>query len=59
MSRKRPTLAQGSIYLRNDWWWCNYVAGGVRRRESCKTNDPDEALASYTVARADSPPANT
>ena len=45
MPRKRPVLGQGSIYLRNDWWWCNYVAGGVRRRESCKTKDREEALA--------------
>jgi integrase len=45
MSRKRATLGQGSIYLRNGWWWCNYVAGGVRRRESCKTKNRDEALA--------------
>lgn len=45
MPRKRPALGQESIYLRNDWWWCNYVAGGVRRRESCKTKDREEALA--------------
>jgi hypothetical protein len=45
MSRKRATVGQGSIYLRNGWWWCNYVAGGVRRRESCKTKNRDEALA--------------
>ena len=45
MSRKRGTLGQGSIYLRNGWWWCNYVAGGVRRRESCKTKNREEALA--------------
>ena len=45
MSRKRVTLGQGSIDLRNGWWWCNYVAGGVRRRESCKTKNREEALA--------------
>jgi len=45
MSRKQAIPGQGSIYLRNGWWWCNYVAGGVRRRESCKTKNRDEALA--------------
>jgi integrase len=45
MSRKRGTLGQGSIYPRNGWWWCNYVAGGVRRREPCKTKNREEALA--------------
>lgn len=45
MSGKRVTLGHGSIYLRNGWWWCNYVAGGVRRRESCKTKNREEALA--------------
>ncbi len=45
MSRKRGILGQGSIYLRNGWWWCNFVAGGVRRRESCNTKNREEALA--------------
>ena len=45
MSRKRGTLGQGSIYLRNGWWWCNFSAGGVRKRESCNTKNRDEALA--------------
>ena len=45
MSRRRVTVDQGSIYLRNGWWWCNFVSGGVRRRESCKTKNRDEALA--------------
>lgn len=45
MAIRRGTLGQGSIYLRNGWWWCNYVAGGVRRRESCKTKNREEALA--------------
>ncbi len=45
MGRKKTILGQGSIYQRNGWWWCNYVAGGVRRRESCKTKSREEALA--------------
>jgi len=45
MPRKRRTLGQGSIYLRNGWWWCDFTAGGVRRRESCDTRDRDQALA--------------
>jgi len=45
MPRKRKTLGQGSIYLRNGWWWCDFTAGGVRRRESCDTRDRDQALA--------------
>lgn len=45
MARKRKILGQGSIYLRNGWWWCDFTAGGVRRRESCETKDRDEALA--------------
>ena len=44
MGRKKITLGQGSIYQRNGWWWCNYVAGGVRRREPCKTKIREEAL---------------
>ena len=44
MARKRSTLGQGSIYLRNGWWWCDFSADGVRRRESCETKDRDEAL---------------
>ena len=42
---RRKILGQGSIYLRNGWWWCDFTAGGVRRRESCETKDRDEALA--------------
>ncbi|HYI92574.1 MAG TPA: site-specific integrase [Bryobacteraceae bacterium] len=45
MTTRRGTLGQGSIYLRNGWWWCNYVAAGARKRESCKTKNRDEALA--------------
>jgi integrase len=45
MGRNRKILGQGSIYLRNGWWWCDFTAGGVRRRESCETKDRDEALA--------------
>ena len=44
MPAKRKIAGQGSIYLRNGWWWCDYTAGGVRRRESCHTRDRDEAL---------------
>lgn len=44
MSAKRKIAGQGSIYLRNGWWWCDYTAGGVRRRESCKTKNREEAL---------------
>src|SRR5919205_3171470 len=44
MPRKRKTHGQGSVYLRNGWWWCSYSAGGVRRRESCETQDREEAL---------------
>jgi hypothetical protein len=45
MAQRTAKLGQGSIFLRNDWWWCDYTAGGVRRRESCKTKDREEALA--------------
>jgi integrase len=45
MPKKRSTLGQGSIYQRNGWWWCDYSAGGVRRRESCETKNREEALA--------------
>jgi integrase len=45
MPRKRKALGQGSIYLRNGWWWCDFTSGGVRRRESCETRDRDQALA--------------
>ena len=45
MARKRKAHGQGSIYQRNGWWWCSYSAGGVRRRESCETQNRDEALA--------------
>jgi len=45
MARKRTKRGQGSIYLRNGLWWCDYSVGGVRTRESCETADRDEALA--------------
>jgi integrase len=45
MARKIAKRGQGSIYKRKDSWWCDYTAGGVRRRESCKTSNRDEALA--------------
>jgi hypothetical protein len=45
MAQRTAKLGQGSIFLRNDWWWCDHTAGGVRRRESCKTKDREEALA--------------
>jgi integrase len=45
MARKRSTYGQGSIYQRNGWWWCSYSIEGVRRRESCETQDRDAALA--------------
>lgn len=45
MAQRTAKLGQGSIFLRNGWWWCDYTAGGVRRRESCKTKDREEALA--------------
>jgi integrase len=45
VARKRKAHGQGSIYQRNGWWWCSYSAGGVRRRESCETQNRDEALA--------------
>ena len=44
MARKRAGYGQGSINQRNGWWWCNYSVDGVRRRESCETQDRDEAL---------------
>lgn len=45
MPSKKKVAGQGSIYLRNGWWWCDYAANGVRRRESCKTKNREEALA--------------
>ncbi len=45
MGRKKAIFGQGSVYQRNGWWWCNYVAGGVRKREPCKTKNREEALA--------------
>jgi integrase len=45
MARKRASYGQGSIYQRKGWWWCNYSVEGVRRRESCQTQDRDAALA--------------
>ena len=44
MPRKRGIKGQGSIYLRSGWWRCTYNVGGVRRRESCATQDREEAL---------------
>lgn len=44
MARKRSAHGQGSIYQRNRWWWCSYSVGGVRHRESCETQNRDEAL---------------
>lgn len=44
MPRKRGVHGQGTIYLRNGWWWCSYSAGGIRRRESCATQSREEAL---------------
>jgi hypothetical protein len=44
MARKRSTYGQGSIYQRKGWWWCSYSIDGVRRRESCETQDRDAAL---------------
>lgn len=45
MGRKKAIFGQGSVYQRNGWWWCNYVAGGVRKREPCRTKNREEALA--------------
>jgi integrase len=45
MARKRTKRGQGSIFLRNGVWWCDYSSDGVRKRESCKTSNRDEALA--------------
>ena len=45
MQGKKKIVGQGSIHQRNGWWWCEYTAGGVRRRESCKTKERDAALA--------------
>ena len=45
MARKRTKRGQGSIYQRNGLWWCDYSADGVRKRQSCKTANRDEALA--------------
>lgn len=45
MARKRTNRGQGSIYERNDVWWCDYSVDGVRRRESCETSNREEALA--------------
>lgn len=44
--RKRGSYGQGTIYQRKGWWWCDYsVVDGVRRRESCQTQDRDAAIA--------------
>jgi integrase len=43
--RKRCSYGQGTIYQRKGWWWCDYSVDGVRRRESCQTQDRDAALA--------------
>ena len=45
MAKKRTKRGQGSIYVRNGIWWCDYSVDGVRKRESCGTNSRDEALA--------------
>ena len=45
MPRRRSTHGQGSIFQRNEWWWCSYFVDGVRHRESCKTKNREEALA--------------
>lgn len=45
MASKRSTRGQGSLYLRNGIWWCDYSVDGSRRRESCKTKNRAEALA--------------
>ena len=45
MARRRSKRGQGSIYERNGLWWCDYSVDGVRKRESCKTANRDEALA--------------
>lgn len=43
--KKRNTRGQGTLYDRNEIWWCDYSVDGVRKRESCETRDRDEALA--------------
>lgn len=43
--KKRTTRGQGTIYLRNGIWWCDYSVDGVRKRESCETRDREEAVA--------------
>jgi integrase len=45
MASKRIKRGQGSIYKRNGLWWCDYSIAGVRKRESCKTSNREEALA--------------
>jgi integrase len=45
MAKKNVKRGQGSIYQRRGLWWCDYSAGGVRKRESCKTKSREEALA--------------
>lgn len=45
MPRQRIRRGQGTIYQRDKIWWCAYSVDGVRKRESCKTNVREEALA--------------
>src|SRR5690242_4711583 len=44
MGRQKAVNGQGTIYLRGEWWWCDYSVGGVRRRESCQTKDRQDAI---------------
>lgn len=44
MARKRGVHGQGSLYQRNGRWWCTYSVGGIRHRESCETQNREEAL---------------
>lgn len=38
-----------ALYRRGAVWWCEFVACGVRHRESCRTSDRDVAL--YVMAK--------
>lgn len=44
MGKKHSRRGQGSIFERNGRWYCDYSTGGIRRRESCKTKNREEAL---------------
>ncbi len=43
--KKRNTRGRGTVYERNEIWWCDYSVDGVRKRESCETTDREEAVA--------------